>query len=206
MFKLKDNKFINRIYLPAGIISCVIPIISLISIIFFKMGILRVEYNVFFFVILPNFIAKFFLMIWALRYSVTKAYGRDVNDFAKSLIGLAFVNMIIIAMDETTKFYYLAQSFTAAIYSVFMCVLVYQRKHAIRAKKYASAGFGISVVLYLTVALQVFSVAISLMDGYDPYQLAVIIIFYLVSIFNMIGVSYMEKKYIIIMKEASSGN
>lgn len=206
MFKLKDNKFINRAYLPAGIISSVVPIISLLSIILFRNGFLRVEYNVFFFVIFPNFIAKLFLMFWSLRYAVTRAYGRDVNDFAKSLIGLAIVNMIIIAMDETTKFYYLAQSFTAAIYSVFMCVLVYQRRHAIRAKKYASMGFGISIALYLTIALQVFSVAISLMDGYDAYQLTVIIIFYLATIFNMIGVSFMEKKYRIIMKEASSEN
>lgn len=201
MLNLKNSRLLRKSYTTCGIAAYLLAALVMLALLLLNVGVLRAEFHVFPFLIVPNFVSKLLLIVWTLYYATTSAYGRDVNDFAKSLIILSVVNIIVIAADESTRFYYFAQSVTGIMYTVFMCILVFQRKYAVQAKKYATLGYSVNIFIYLTGALQVFVLAISLLDKYDAYLVMMIGIFNLMAAFCILGVSLIEQKYIIVMNQ-----
>lgn len=181
-------------------IGSVLAALNIILIVLLRNGLVRAEFNLFGFIVLPNFIAKLFLVLWALHYTQKGKYGRDIISFAKAIIGLIIANIIVVAVDESTITYYLVQAFTNLMIIIFMSNIISQRSYAARNKKYANYGFVANMFLYLSIIIMVVLIAISF-TAYDPYLVTLTVICHICTAIGFMLVWYIEKKYIIIINE-----
>lgn len=191
---MRKKSIIDKTYVACGVSSSVLAILNLLVIIFIRTGFIRAEFNIFFFLVLPNFISKALMVVWALHYTVRGVYGRDINTFAKTILGLLAANIAFVAIDESTVTYYLIQGLTNLILVVFMCVVISQRRFAVREKRYATFGFVSNVFLYISMALMAFLIVISFTEQ-DPYLVTLVTVSHLCVAIGIILTSFIENKY-----------
>ena len=198
---MKEKNFISRFYTAFGVIGSALSALNILLIILMRNGIVRAEFHLFFFIVLPNFIAKLFLALWAFHYTRRGLVGRDINSFAKAILGLVIANIVVVAADESTVTYYLVQAFTNLMIAIFLSNLISQRSYAARNKKYASFGFVSSMFIYLSMILTVFLIAISF-TSYDPYLVTLTVISHICTAVSFVLVGIVEKKYVIVIRES----
>lgn len=171
-----------------------ISIAYLVLLLLVKNRAVRMEYNLFGFIITPNALARIVLGGWVYYYSSTRAYGKDIHIFAKDLLGLLALNIVVTALDESTSLYYLVQSITNLMIMIFMMLLINQKKFTVRSKKHANLGFFANIFLCLSIALIVFIVVISF-SNYDAYLVTFTAVSHLCIIIGMIITRVIEKKF-----------
>ncbi len=198
---MKEKGFINKYFTAFGVTGSLLAALNIVLIILLKNGIVRAEFNLFTFIVLPNFISKALLVCWGLHYTKKGAFVRDVNSFAKAIVGLVIANIIVVAADESTVTYYLAQAFTNLMIAIFLSNLIFQRSYAARNKKYASFGFVARMFIYLSMILMVFLIAISF-TAYDPYLVTFTVISHVCTAIGFLLSGFIEKKYVIIIRES----
>ena len=189
---LEEKGFIHKYHLICGVIGCSITVLNMLFLTLMKNGILRVEYHLFYSVILPNTVAKLFLCVWVLHYCITKKYKRDVNILARDILGLVIANVLVIAFDESTILYYLSQTIPCAMILVFMLIIITRLRDAITTKKDTDRVLILNILLYVMIVLQVFIMAISF-SNYDPYLVSFVGISYLAAVIGMIEINRVEK-------------
>lgn len=191
---MQKKNFIKDKYMLWGILGNLISIAYLVLLLLISNRAVRMEYNLFGFIITPNAIARIVLMGWAYYYSKTGAYGKDIHVFAKDLIGLLVVNIVITALDESTSLYYLVQAITNLMFMIFMTLLINQKKFTVRSKRYANLGFFANIFLCLSIALIVFIVVISF-SNFDAYLVTFTAVAHLCIIIGMVITRVIEKKF-----------
>ena len=191
---MQKKNFIKDNYMVWGILGNLISIAYLVLLLLVKNRAVRLEYNLFGFIITPNALARLVLVGWAYYYSKTGAYGKDIHVFAKDLIGLLVVNIVVTALDESTSLYYLVQAITNLMFMIFITLLINQKKFTVRSKKYANVGFFANIFLCLSIALIVFIVVISF-SNYDVYLVTFTAVAHLCLIISMVLTRIIEKKY-----------
>lgn len=186
-----------------GILGSVVAALNIVLVILLKNGIVRAEFNLFAFIVLPNFIAKVLLFLWGRHYTKKGVYPRDINSFAKAILALIIANIVVVAADESTVTYYLVQAFTNLMIAIFLSTIISQRSYAARNKKYASFGFVAKMFIFLSIILKVFLIAISF-TAYDPYLVTLTIISHVCTAIGFALVGFVEKKYVIIIRESAA--
>ena len=191
---MQKKSFIKDNYMIWGVLGNLISIAYLLLLLLVKNKAIRMEYSLFGFIILPNALARIVFMGWTYYYAKTHAYGKDIHVFAKDLIGLLVVNILVTAFDESTSLYYLIQAITNLMFMIFMTLLINQKKFTVRSKKHANLGFFANIFLCLSIALIVFIVVISF-SNYDAYLVTFTGVAHICIIVAMIITRVIEKKF-----------
>ena len=162
------KRFVSKYYTLFGCIGSFSAFLNILAVIFVSIGIMRAEYNMFSFLVLPNFISKLIVSVWLYYYTYSTSYGKDIRELAKMILGVIAINILFVALDESTVTYYFIQAVANLALVVFMCILTSRCRYASRNKRHATVGFVALIFMYLLIAFIAITMFLSF-TSYDPY-------------------------------------
>jgi len=186
--------FLKKYNLLFGIIGSILVMLSSLLILLIGTGNLRAEFNFLLHMVFPNTLGKIFILLWCANYWFTTEYDRNINVFARNLFFLTLVSMIITFFDYEMYLFFLVQSVTSLFLTILMCLLVAQRRFAIRSKKYAARLYIVNVFLYLCVAVFLFNITTSFENQY-VFLLIFTMITQIFMIIAMVAVRIVERRF-----------
>lgn len=144
--------FIKKYNKVIGITGCILTMIAYTILLCIGTNVMRVEFNFVVHALFPVLISKVFIFLWCMYHAFSKDYDLGTRIYAKNLLIVIIVNMIITALDTEMNYFFLVQSLTSLLMIVLMVIIINQRRFAIRSKKYSAKIYVINIFLCICIA------------------------------------------------------
>ena len=123
--------FIKKYNKVIGITGCILTMIAYTILLCIGTNVMRVEFNFVVHALFPVLISKVFIFLWCMYHAFSKDYDLGTRIYAKNLLIVIIVNMIITALDTEMNYFFLVQSLTSLLMIVLMVIIINQRRFAI---------------------------------------------------------------------------